>query len=237
MMFSASDRQPRSAARRSSSAPSALAGGRDDGKDDVVLLRFAAPHTVGYMNKWLSNLMRQLPEDLPPHEVRILDFHDYITMIFGDADSVDSAGRILRRARPHAVVKDGEETERVVVIRDRPPEVRRRNVGLQPVYDAIAATVSGKARTIRAIHRARGKHQHSRYHLLDEQSDESQFVATVGWADDDVGFRVLSVEVTSGAPADVRGVAQLVLFSPSGASAPLAAASGDAEMSQEGSAE
>lgn len=197
-----------------------------------MLLRFAAPHSAGFMKKWVGELMDRLPDDFPSHELRILDFHDYITMIYDDADT---AGRILRQARPHIVLKGDAGTERVVVIRDRPPEIRRRNLGLQPIWEAIEGTDSGKVKALRPLHRAKGKHKHTQYHLLEETTDESKCVATVGWTDDGQGFRVLQIEVDSDAPDDVRdALAQISLLQPGCAPAPPEEAHADEEMAPAG---
>lgn len=140
--FTPDEHQPRGSERRSSSVP---ARKNNSDKDEVLLLRFDAPHSSGFTQKWF-------PEEFPPHEVRILSFHDNVTLSFDDADSADTGGRILRQARPHIVLRGDAGTERVSAIRDRPPEVRRHNLGLHHVWEAIHGASSAKPPAIRPLH-------------------------------------------------------------------------------------
>lgn len=50
----------------------------------------------------------------------------------------------------------------------------------------------------------RGAHKHTKFHLVTEDTDESKCVATIGWVDNEKGFRATNIEVEDGAPADVR---------------------------------
>lgn len=200
-----------------------------------MLLRFVEPHSSGFVQKWFDAVLARLPEELPPYEARIISFHDYITLLFADAASADIAGRILRQARPHLVLPGDSCTERVTVIRDRPPEIRRRNLGFHHVWTAINETKAGKERAIKPLHRTRGAHKHTKFHLLNEATDVSQYIATIGWADNEQGFRVTSIEVADNAPQDVRdALAQLSLSPPGDASAPPAETQIDEEMAPGG---
>lgn len=71
--FARGGHQPRPPARRSTSAPAKRQG---DGpqRDEVVLLKFQAPHSDGFARAWLQDVLKSLSEELPPHEERILGF-------------------------------------------------------------------------------------------------------------------------------------------------------------------
>lgn len=198
------ERSSRSGARRASSAP-------PGGKDEVVLLKFAAPHTSQFARRWFDDIVRSLSEPLPGYQVRILSFHDYITPIFDSTDEADEAGRVLHVARPSLAIPGKIEVEKVAVIRDSPPPIRRRNLGLQVVWDAVkAACLRGKEP--RPIHRARGAHPHSVYHIVAAATDKSRVVLTVQWADDGETFSITGLHVEPDAPPSIR--AALVVPSP-----------------------
>lgn len=230
--FSPVGHQPRSSARRSTSVPSHKQGSV---KYEVVLLRFKTPHSSGFSQKWLGSLFARLPEDVPLHEVRILSFHDYITLIFDHANDADACGRILRQARPRIVLSGDKGIEQVQVIRDRPPEVRRRGLGLQHVWKAIEATASGKRMKTRTLHRTRGARKYTQLYLVDESADESQMIAKVGRTDDSQSFRVTTIVAEDDIPDDVReALAQLPLCPGDAASAPPPGSADDAEMAPPG---
>lgn len=167
--------------------------------------------------------------------MRILGFHDYITLTFDHANDADACGRILRQARPHIVLSGDKGTEQVQVIRERPPEVRRRGLGLQHVWKVIEATATGQRNNIRSLHRTRGTHKYTQFYLVDEAADECQMVAKVGWVDDTQSFRVTTIEAEDDIPEDVReALAQLPLCPADAAPAPPQAATDDTEMAPAG---
>lgn len=192
-------------------------------------MRFQTRHTANFARASLSDLLKSLLEIVPPHGERIPSFHYYATPIFDDPDSAHDAGRILRQARPKLCIIDATVAETVSVSRDRPPEVRRRNLGLH-MWKAIGDEKFPGA-VVRVIHRARGAHPHSLYRFVDEDSDTAKLAVTIGWTDHSDGCRVDRIEVASEAPDRMRSaIANVPPLAPEEATVPTDPPVPDAEM-------
>lgn len=140
----------------------------------------------------------------------------------------------LWQARPKLCVKGATVAWPVSFIHDRPPEVRTRNLGLHRIWKAIDdEKLPGEV--VRVIHRARGAHPHSLYHLVDEDDDTAKLALTIAWADDSNGSRVVRMEVDFDVPDRIcSAISNASALAPEEATAPTDPPAPDAEMPDAG---
>lgn len=136
------------------------------------------------MKAWWASFLEHMPPNLPrPAGVRIMDFHDHVTVNF---DNVDDAIRFHEGAEDLGVKftrRDGSESS-AEPFRPKPPHVKRRGSALHPVCTLLydnKVLVADEA--IKRVHRERGASPFTLYYALHKDTEHIRQLATVCWED------------------------------------------------------
>lgn len=187
---------PPSTARARSAPPS---------NQSVVLLKLPEPVIRSRADSWLQAALGGLPSPLPAHTTRVQDFHDYVVLGFATSDDARDAAGLLRDRDLSIPLRSGG-SGRVIVISDRPPDVRRRGAGLHPLYTFLAAEMltDQPDSRIRPIHRARGSVPHTVFYRVNGDESQVHQLAVARWTDDGENFVVREVLPGDDLPDNVK---------------------------------
>lgn len=172
---------PNSRARAASAPPLA------DDYPEVVLLKLPVPRTEITVRRWLDSMLASASSFPADYKYIVLPFHDYVTLSFHTVKDAAAATASLRRLSPTFEISLGD-CQKVVVIRSGVPEVRRRNAGLQQIWN-ICRSFAAVGEVVKSIPRARGRSPHSIYYLVHEGNDTQRKICTAYWSDE--GDRVV----------------------------------------------
>lgn len=192
--------------RRSGRARTSSPGSRSRNSNEVILFELPEPIVRSRAEEWVEANLRGRTDLSQDVRIKILDFHDYITLEYSSAAHADECAIELKRVHFPIKLRSGGMGV-VNIIRDtRTPEAKRRGVALHEYYDVLREAVR-EGHALKQKHRNRGQTS-TQYYSVHESGDVVVPLCTVRWKDNGTEVVVQEVVPHSGLPDGCLAVLQ-----------------------------